>query len=108
MGYDLSVQVPIFSPIIRGSSSTGLRVQPGLTLALVGGDVDIDGGVLTAEQGRIELGSVGSDGQVSLSPIPQGNTFGCVAKTSGSLVEVAKVPTVARPTHLVHEPQAPL
>ena len=29
---------------------------------------------------------------------------GCVAKTSGSLVEVAKVPTVARPTHLVHEP----
>ena len=33
---------------------------------------------------------------------------GCVAKTSDSLVEVAKVPTVARPTHLVHEPQAPV
>jgi filamentous hemagglutinin family protein len=70
-GYDLSVQVPIYSPIIRGSSSSGLRVPPGKTLALVGGDVDIQGGTLTAEQGRIELGSVG-EGQVSLSPIPQG------------------------------------
>ena len=74
-GYDLSVQEPIFSPIIRGSSSTGLRVPQGLTLALVGGDVDIEGGVLTADLGHIELGSVGGDGQVSLSPIPQGNTF---------------------------------
>jgi filamentous hemagglutinin family protein len=64
-GYDLSIQVPIFSPIIRGASSTGLRVLPGKTLALVGGDVDIVGGTLTAEQGRIELGSV-RDGQVSL------------------------------------------
>jgi len=28
-------------------------------------------------------------------------------KTSGSLVEVAKVPTVDRPTHFVHEPRFP-
>ncbi len=70
-GYDLSVQVPIYSPIIRGSSSSGLRVPPGKTLALVGGAVDVQGGTLTAEQGRIELASVG-EGQVSLSPIPQG------------------------------------
>ncbi len=75
-GYDLSAQGPIFSPIIRGSSSTGLQVLPGLTLALVGGDVDIEGGTLTAEQGRIELGSVGGNGQVSLSPIPQGFSLG--------------------------------
>ena len=33
---------------------------------------------------------------------------GCVAKTSGSLVEVAKIRIVARPTHPVHELQAPL
>ncbi len=74
-GYDLSVQEPTFSPIIRGSSSTGLRVSQGKTLALVGGNVDIEGGVLTAELGHIELGSVGGNGQVSLSPIPSGNTF---------------------------------
>lgn len=33
--------------------------------------------------------------------------WGCVAKTNGSLVEVAKIPTVARPTHLVYEPRFP-
>jgi len=75
IGYDLSVQDPIFSPIIRGSSSIGLRVPQGLTLALVGGDIDIEGGTLTAEQGRIELGSVGGNGQVNLNPIPQGFTL---------------------------------
>jgi filamentous hemagglutinin family protein len=64
-GYNLSVPVPIFSPIVRGGSSAGLRVPVGQTLALIGGDIDIDGGTLTAEQGRIELGSV-RDGQVSL------------------------------------------
>jgi filamentous hemagglutinin family protein len=70
-GYDLSIQVPIFSPIIRGASSTGLRVSPGKTLALVGGDVDIVGGTLTADQGRIELGSI-RDGLVKLNAISSG------------------------------------
>jgi filamentous hemagglutinin family protein len=70
-GYDLSIQVPIFSPIIRGASSTGLRVSSGKTLALVGGDLDIVGGTLTADQGRIELGSI-RDGQVKLNPISSG------------------------------------
>jgi filamentous hemagglutinin family protein len=65
-GYDLSVSVPIFSPIVRDSSTAGLRVPAGRTLALIGGDVDINGGTLTAEQGRIELGSV-RNGQVSFS-----------------------------------------
>jgi filamentous hemagglutinin family protein len=70
-GYDLSVQDAIFSPITRGNSSTGLKVVPGKTLALVGGDVELVGGTLTAEQGHIELGSV-RNGQVSLSPIASG------------------------------------
>ena len=66
----------IFSPVIgAGASPTGLRVQPGQTLALVGGDVALTGGVLTALQGRIELGS-GAGGVVSLSPTPQGWTLG--------------------------------
>jgi filamentous hemagglutinin family protein len=70
-GYDLSLAVPIFSPIIRGGSTAGLRVPIGQTLALIGGDIDIEGGMLTAEQGRVELGSL-RDGQVSLS---DGSTF---------------------------------
>src|SRR5207237_8587501 len=40
---------------VQGST---LAVQPGHTLALVGGDLTIDGGNLTAESGRIELGAV--------------------------------------------------
>jgi filamentous hemagglutinin family protein len=67
-GYNLS-QGSIFVPITVGNASTGLEVSTGQTLALIGGDIDIQGQVLTAEQGRIELGSV-RHGQVDL-----GNRF---------------------------------
>ncbi|WP_445632854.1 Filamentous hemagglutinin FhaB/tRNA nuclease CdiA-like TPS domain-containing protein [Nostoc sp. DSM 114161] len=43
----------------------GLQVKPGKTLALVGGNITLESGYLTAEGGRIELGSV-ADGLVSL------------------------------------------
>lgn len=66
-GHNLSVFVPQSSPINRGSAIAGLQVQPGRTLALVGGDIDIDGGSLTAEQGQIVLLGVG-EGVVSLIP----------------------------------------
>lgn len=52
----------------QGSSSAGLQVLPGQTLGLVGGDLSLNGGNLTAFQGRIELGSVASPGLVSLTP----------------------------------------
>ncbi len=56
----------------------GLRVQPekksqpGKTLALVGGDVLLEGGVMTSPGGRIELGSVRGEGLVSLNPTATG------------------------------------
>ena len=37
----------------------------------------------------------------------QSTLKGCVAKTSGSLVEVVFVLTIARPSYFVHEPKAP-
>jgi filamentous hemagglutinin family protein len=37
----------------------GLQLQPGNTLALVGGEINLVGGILTAPSGRVELGSVG-------------------------------------------------
>nr|WP_244142157.1 filamentous hemagglutinin N-terminal domain-containing protein [aff. Roholtiella sp. LEGE 12411] len=61
-----------FSPVVRSNSLTGLRVQPGRTLALVGGDVILEGGTITAEGGRIEIGSVGNNGLVNINP----TTFG--------------------------------
>ncbi len=44
----------------------GLEVQTGRTLALIGGDVALEGGNLTATGGRIELGSVAGNSLVRL------------------------------------------
>ena len=45
----------------------GLEILPGKTLGLIGGNIDLTGGCLTAPQGRIELGSVAHNSFVSLS-----------------------------------------
>lgn len=58
------------------SRRVGLQVQPGKTLALVGGDVELAGGYLTAAEGRIELGSVAGNGLVSLNPTNKGWALG--------------------------------
>ncbi len=92
-GYDLSVQVPIFSPLTRGTNSTGLRVPAGRTLALIGGDIELVGSTLTAEQGRIELGSV-RDGQVSLDggfalSYPEVQTFGDIRLSQQALADAS-------------------
>ncbi len=57
---------PVFAMHQRPATNLGLQVPPGNTLALVGGDIILDGGVLSAESGRIELGSA-SNGTVSLN-----------------------------------------
>ncbi|MCC5646461.1 filamentous hemagglutinin N-terminal domain-containing protein [Nostoc sp. CHAB 5824] len=45
----------------------GLQVQLGKTLALVGGDITLEGGSLTAVSGRIELASVAGNSLVNLN-----------------------------------------
>jgi len=78
----------------------GLQVQPGNTLALVGGNVTLDGGYLTAPGGRIELGSVGEGSQVTLNAIDTSFNFGyenvfnfgSVEIASGSIVDVSGDP----------------
>ena len=64
-------QVP--ARAITNRSTAGLRVPAGQTLGLIGGDVRLEGGRLTAAGGRIELGSVAGVGQVSLTQT--GNRF---------------------------------
>ena len=54
----------------------GLEVQPNQTLALVGGDIFLEGGLLTVPEGRIELGSVAESSFVSLRANPQGWVLG--------------------------------
>ncbi len=66
---------PTFSPVLRDISSAGLQVKPGQTLALIGGNLTLDGGALIAERGRIELGSV-KEGFVNLTPTSTGWVLG--------------------------------
>jgi filamentous hemagglutinin family protein len=56
--------------------SVGLQVQQGKTLALIGGEITLEGGNVTAKQGRIDLGSVAGNSLVSLSPTTQGWVLG--------------------------------
>jgi filamentous hemagglutinin family protein len=55
---------------------SGLQVPFGQTLALVGGDIRLDSGNLTAFGGRVTLGSVGEGSFVSLIPNGQGWRLG--------------------------------
>jgi filamentous hemagglutinin family protein len=51
---------------ISSSGGTNLRVPRGQSLTLLGGDVNLAGGRLTARGGRIELGSVAGTGRVGI------------------------------------------
>ena len=54
----------------------GLQVLPGRTIGLIGGDLTITGGGLSAVQGKVELGSVGSNSLVSLTANSEGFSLG--------------------------------
>ena len=53
-------------------TNIGLSVLPEKTLALLGGDILIDGGALTASNGNIELGSVAENNFVTLIATAKG------------------------------------
>ena len=82
------------SPSTDSSSETvGLQVQPGKTLALVGGNVSLDGGSLQAPGGRVELGGLAAVGTVGINSdnslsFPQGVQRADVSLTNGSYVDV--------------------
>ena len=59
------IDTTTFSPLQGNTKESNLQVKPGNTLALIGGEIIIDGGILTAESGNIELGSV-AEGTVNL------------------------------------------
>ncbi|MGD1919878.1 MAG: filamentous hemagglutinin N-terminal domain-containing protein [Pleurocapsa sp.] len=64
-GHKIGLDVPIFSPFSRGEVS-GLKMQSGGTLGLVGRDISFVQGVVSSETGRVELGSV-AEGIVGLN-----------------------------------------
>jgi filamentous hemagglutinin family protein len=78
-------------------TNIGLRVQPNQTLALVGGNLILEGATLKTAGGRIELGSVAGSGLVSLTPIDTGfalgysgvPTFGNIQFSGGAVVDAS-------------------
>ncbi|NEP53016.1 MAG: filamentous hemagglutinin N-terminal domain-containing protein, partial [Moorea sp. SIO3C2] len=73
-----SLNGSIFAPFDRSNLSSQLQVQPGNTLALVGGEISLRGGLLSAEGGQIEMAAVGSNNSsaiVQLTPVGSGWDF---------------------------------
>ena len=65
----------IFTSFDRTNLESQLQVEPGNTLALVGGEISLRGGLLSAEGGQIEIAAVGSNnssGMVPLTPVGSG------------------------------------
>ncbi|AFY80739.1 filamentous hemagglutinin N-terminal domain-containing protein [Oscillatoria acuminata] len=63
------------NPDIVPSNPQGMGVAPGQTFALVGGNVSLNGAVITVPSGRIEIGGV-TDGGVDVVPTPGGMVLG--------------------------------
>ncbi|AOY84203.1 filamentous hemagglutinin N-terminal domain-containing protein [Moorena producens JHB] len=90
----------IFAPFDRSNLGSQLQVQPGNTLALVGGDISLRGGLLSAEGGRIEMAAVGSNNSsamVQLTPVASGwdldlsqiSNLGDIQLTENALVDTS-------------------
>ncbi len=62
----LKTQSTLLAPYVSIGVSSGLQVLRSNTLALVGGNITIDGGILTAPGGRVELASLGSLASVAI------------------------------------------
>jgi large exoprotein involved in heme utilization and adhesion len=89
--------LPSLPPTLPIPNNVGLAVQPGQTLALIGGDVLLNGGNLTANTGQVLLGSVKSAGMVRFTPTRFGlglnydniQNFGNIALSGGSLINTS-------------------
>ncbi|MEA5567613.1 filamentous hemagglutinin N-terminal domain-containing protein [Anabaena sp. UHCC 0399] len=79
-----------FSPAIGRSNLIGLRVLPTRTIALVGGNIISNGGMIVAEGGRVELGSVGNNSFVNLVQTSSGWNLSYDNTTSFQDIQLSK------------------
>ncbi len=83
-------------PVINGNGAD-LQVRPGRTLALIGGNLRLDGITLQAPDGRIELGGVSGAGVIGLNvdssnlslSFPNNLVRADVSLTNGALVDAS-------------------
>ncbi|OKH37800.1 hypothetical protein NIES2119_11590 [[Phormidium ambiguum] IAM M-71] len=76
---------------IQGNSSSSLKVLPGKALTILGGNVTIDGGILEALGGRIELGGVSTEGTIGLNNDGSLSFPENVARADVSIINQAEV-----------------
>lgn len=69
--HSLTLEKDLISLPTSNSENLGLQLQPGKTFALVGGNVIFKGGIVSGENGRIEIGSV-RQGTVLFHPTANG------------------------------------
>ncbi len=81
----LASQTQLLSPFTRGVEPSGLSVKKGKTLGLLGGNLILNGATLTAEDGRIELGSVTENSFVELILIGKGWSLGYGSASFGNI-----------------------
>ena len=95
-GHNLITQDINFTPYFNPGSSSLLQVELGKTLALIGGDITLDGATLNAETGRVELSSV-KQGVVNLNQtvedfalnISPNSRLGNIQLSQQSLIDVS-------------------
>ena len=73
-GHDAFLDFDTFT-IDRFDRNSGLSVAKGNTLGLIGKNISLEGGNLTAAQGNIELGSIAEAGTVDVAASDSGFTF---------------------------------
>ncbi|AKG20328.1 beta strand repeat-containing protein [Calothrix sp. 336/3] len=94
-GHHLTSHNPLIAPYTPTKLEANLAVKSGRTLALLGSSVDLNGGILLAPEGRVELGGI-AQGEVKLNAVSQGfkldyqniSRFGDINLAQRSLVNV--------------------
>jgi filamentous hemagglutinin family protein len=91
-GHQLTLENPSLTAVDGVADTGGLQVNRGETLSLIGGNITLDGGLLAAEQGQIDLAAVSGD-SVNLSGADTDNTpassLGNIQVTARSVADVS-------------------
>ena len=93
------ISVPNRQLVIRNNTPSQLQVNQGNTLALVGANLNLNGGILSAENGTVELLAISSPDVVQVNFSELGITldnsnvsqFGEIELTQQSLVEASEI-----------------
>ncbi|MFB2834761.1 filamentous hemagglutinin N-terminal domain-containing protein [Floridanema evergladense] len=78
---------------IQGNSTSSLEVLPGKNLTIIGGNVTINGGILKAPSGQIELGGISTKGTVGFNENGSLSLPDNLARADVSIINQAQIET---------------